>query len=208
MSYKILIVDDSKLARMAVAKALNSLRPDWERLEATNADEALALANQAQVDIALVDFNMPGRDGLDLAAELRQSNPKMPVAVISANRQQEIVDRSKAAVTVKVRFTDPTTGVLPDMAAKVSFLAKALDDEALKAAPKLVAPADAVVERGGRKVVFTIDDGHAQEVPVSVKGAFGSSGVELADGPATGTKVIRRPDEKIRDGVAVKEKKK
>jgi len=121
---------------------------------------------------------------------------------------RQIVDRSKAAVTVKVRFTDPTTGVLPDMAAKVSFLTKALDDEALKAAPKLVAPADAVVERGGRKVVFTIDDGHAQEVPVSVKGAFGSSGVELADGPATGTKVIRRPDEKIRDGVAVKEKKK
>ena len=41
MSYKILIVDDSKLARMAVIKALNALYPDWTRLEAANADEAL-----------------------------------------------------------------------------------------------------------------------------------------------------------------------
>jgi hypothetical protein len=119
-----------------------------------------------------------------------------------------MVDRSKASVTVKVRFTDPSAGVLPDMAAKVSFLTKALDDAALKAAPKLVAPSDAVVEQGGRKILFTIEDGHARAVPVSVRGPFGSGGVELADGPTTGTKVIRHPDDKIRDGVSVKEKKK
>ena len=43
MGYRILVVDDSKLARMAVAKALNALHPDWTRVEAANADEALAL---------------------------------------------------------------------------------------------------------------------------------------------------------------------
>lgn len=96
MAYKILIVDDSKLARMAVAKALNSLRPDWERLEATNADEALALVQQQTVDLALLDFNMPGRDGLSLAAELREIRPDMPVAVISANHQHEVVERARA----------------------------------------------------------------------------------------------------------------
>jgi len=121
---------------------------------------------------------------------------------------RQMVDRSKAAVTVKVRFTDPSTGVLPDMAAKVSFLTKALDDAALKAAPKLVAPADAVVERGGRKVVFMIDDGHARALPVTVRGPFGDHTLELAEGPMTGTKIIRHPDDKIRDGVSVKEKKK
>ena len=124
---------------------------------------------------------------------------------MSEVRQQ--VDRSKAAVTVKVRFADDVKGVLPDMAAKVSFLSKPLDAEALKAAPKLVAPADAVVERGGQKVVFTVDDGQARAVTVKVKGSFSGSAVELADGPTTGTKVIRRPSDKIRDGVSVKEKK-
>lgn len=122
-----------------------------------------------------------------------------------------MVDRSKAAVTVKVRFVDPSEGVLPDMAAKVSFLTKALDDESLKAAPKLIVPSDAVVDRGGSKVVFTVEEERARALPVVVKGAFGGPGsgtLELTDGPATGTRVIRRPDESIRDGVSVKEKKK
>jgi CheY-like chemotaxis protein len=91
MAYRILIVDDSKLARMSVGKALQKLRPDWERLEATNADEALALVQQHPIDVALLDFNMPGRDGLSLAADLRVLRPDMPVAVISANLQHEVV---------------------------------------------------------------------------------------------------------------------
>jgi len=95
MSYKILIVDDSKLARMAVGKMLNGLRPEWSRVEATNADEALALAQQSSFDIALLDFNMPGRDGLTLAAELREMSPDMPVAVISANVQNEVIRRAE-----------------------------------------------------------------------------------------------------------------
>ena len=81
MAYKVLIVDDSKLARMSVAKVLNTLRPGWARTEATNADEALALVAQQPIDSALLDFNMPGRDGLSLAAELRQIRPDMPVEI-------------------------------------------------------------------------------------------------------------------------------
>jgi CheY-like chemotaxis protein len=97
MAYKILIVDDSKLARMAVAKAMNNLRPNWERLEATNADEALALAQTGVVDLALIDFNMPGRDGLALAADLAGLKSGMPVAVVSANVQREVIQRAEAA---------------------------------------------------------------------------------------------------------------
>lgn len=94
MTYKILIVDDSKLARMAVAKALNALYPDWRRVEAANSDEALAVVKEEPIDLAVLDFNMPGRDGLALAADLREINAEMPVAVISANHQQEIVRRA------------------------------------------------------------------------------------------------------------------
>src|SRR5688572_8868194 len=96
MTVSILIVDDSKLARMAVAKSLSALRPEWTRTEATNADEAIALAHQGRFDIALVDFNMPGRDGLTLAAELRHIFPDMPIAVVTANIQAEIVNRARA----------------------------------------------------------------------------------------------------------------
>ena len=96
MPYRVLIVDDSKLARMAVVKALNALQPDWSRIEASNADEALARINEEPPDIVLLDFNMPGKDGLVFAAELNQSNPQIVVAVISANRQVEVINRAQA----------------------------------------------------------------------------------------------------------------
>jgi DNA-binding response OmpR family regulator len=52
----------------------------------------LAALEEQKPDLVVVDFNMPGRDGLDLAAELRRTRPALPVAVISANHQQEIID--------------------------------------------------------------------------------------------------------------------
>jgi DNA-binding NtrC family response regulator len=95
MGYRVLVVDDSKLARMAVAKALTAIHPDWTRVEAANADEALALAKSSSFDMAILDFNMPGRDGLQLAAEMLALKPGLPLAVISANHQVEVVTRAR-----------------------------------------------------------------------------------------------------------------
>jgi DNA-binding NarL/FixJ family response regulator len=95
MSYKVLIVDDSKLAHMAIAKILAALRPDWTRIEAANPEEAVARFEENGADIALLDFNMPGRDGLTLAFELHDLKPEMPLALISANTQREIMTRTR-----------------------------------------------------------------------------------------------------------------
>jgi CheY-like chemotaxis protein len=97
VSRKVLIVDDSKLARMAVVRVLSGLHPDWSTEEAANADQALASFKQSPPDFVLLDFNMPGKDGLALAAELRDLNPEVAVAVISANHQVEVVNRAQAA---------------------------------------------------------------------------------------------------------------
>ena len=92
----ILIVDDSKLARLVAGKTIRALQPDWERLEAGNAEEALAIVAAQQVDVALLDFNMPGMDGLELAAALRARRPAMPLALITANIQDEVIARARA----------------------------------------------------------------------------------------------------------------
>jgi CheY-like chemotaxis protein len=89
-----LIVDDSKLARMSVTKVLRALNSDWTPIEAANAEEAVGLITSERPDIAMVDFNMPGKDGLTLATDLRSLRPDMPVAVVSANIQREIVERA------------------------------------------------------------------------------------------------------------------
>ena len=113
MNYKVLVVDDSRLARMVMASAFRRLRPDWELVEATGADEALGAIESDPVDIALIDFNMPGLDGLELVARIRERAPEMPIAVVSANLQDEIVARTREL--------------------KAAFIPKPLTDEALGA---------------------------------------------------------------------------
>lgn len=91
----VLLVDDSKLARIVAGKTIAALQPDWTRIEASNAEEALDVLKTRTVDIAVLDYNMPGKDGLELAAELRQSYPQMPIAIITANVQNEIIARAR-----------------------------------------------------------------------------------------------------------------
>lgn len=95
MAVTIMVVDDSKLARIVAGKTISALQPDWVRIEASNADEALRLVGEQRIDVAVLDFNMPGRDGLELAAELRSSHPTMPIAIITANIQDEIISRAR-----------------------------------------------------------------------------------------------------------------
>ena len=97
MGTTVLIVDDSKLARIVVGKAIAALQPDWTRLEAGDADEAIAHFDGHEIDLAILDFNMPGRNGLELAEELRARFPSMPIAVATANVQDEIIERARAA---------------------------------------------------------------------------------------------------------------
>ena len=112
MNFNILIVDDSKLARMVVMSALRRIRPDWIVTEATSADEALAAVQSGGVQIALVDFNMPGMDGLTLVAKLRQIDKAMPIALVSANLQDEVIARARElnAAFVGKPLTDEALG--------------------------------------------------------------------------------------------------
>lgn len=113
MPHTVLIVDDSKLARMVMESAFRRIRPSWQLSEATNADDALKTVSGGTIDIALVDFNMPGTDGLELASKIRAVHPTMPVAIVSANMQDEIIARAREL--------------------NAAFIAKPLTDEALGA---------------------------------------------------------------------------
>ena len=97
MAVTILVVDDSKLARIVLNKAIAALQPDWTRVEAGNADEALVIVERQPVVIAVLDYNMPGMDGLALAEELRTRFPAMSIAVATANVQDEVIAGTRSA---------------------------------------------------------------------------------------------------------------
>jgi CheY-like chemotaxis protein len=110
--HKVLIVDDSKLARMVILSAFRRVRPGWGVTEAINADGALQAIESGGVDIALVDFNMPGTDGLEVVSRIRAIQPNMPVAVVSANIQEEIIARARElnAAFIAKPITDDALG--------------------------------------------------------------------------------------------------
>lgn len=114
------------------------------------------------------------------------------------------INRAKATVTAKVKFTDTLEGVLPDMSARVSFLREEIKAESLQEKPKTIVAADAIVDRNGRKVVFAVDDGKLRMVYVRTGPAMGSS-VELLDGPRPGTRVVKQPTDEMYEGQRIKE---
>src|SRR5437762_9048259 len=116
------------------------------------------------------------------------------------------VDRAKATVTVKVAFVDDPRDVLPDMGAKVTFLAKELDAAQAKAAPISAVQSDAVVERGENKVVWVVGANDEVRATPVVTGAPMGGLVALREGPPAGTKVVRRPNGELRPGMRIKEK--
>ncbi len=116
-------------------------------------------------------------------------------------------DRAKATVLVKIKFKDYDDRVLPEMGAKITFLAPGSDQSAVQANPLLTVPAAAVTSRNGRPVVFQVKDDRAAEMPV-VLGARIANLVEIKEGLKEGDKVIGKIDETLRAGSKVSIKNK
>jgi HlyD family secretion protein len=116
------------------------------------------------------------------------------------------VDRAKASLIVRVRFVDPKEGVLPDMAARVSFLTQRPSAEQMRAAEFTVVPANALVSRGGEKGVFTVsEEGRIRWQAVSLGEASGDAFV-LKSGPPPGTRIVSQPPATLQEGMQIKER--
>ena len=118
----------------------------------------------------------------------------------SVTRTVPTVDRAKATVNVKVRFIDKDERILPEMSAKVAFLSK--ETPAAERAPRTVVAPAALVDRGGRKVVYVVRDGKAVETAIQTGATYGEA-LEVKQGLTPGDKVVVKPNEKLRDGAAV-----
>jgi RND family efflux transporter MFP subunit len=110
-------------------------------------------------------------------------------------------DRAKATVMVKIKFKDYDTRVLPEMSAKITFLAAGSMNDAT-AKPVLTVPSSAVAKRNGRLVVYQVKDERAVEVPV-ITGEKMGSWLEIKNGLKEGDKVIGKVDDNIHAGSKV-----
>ena len=90
-----LIVDDSLISRLFMKKAVQATFPNWEIIEAGNAQEALSSVGDVSVNVALLDLNMPGGiNGLALAKTLQDSHEGVQIALVTANVQLSIQEKA------------------------------------------------------------------------------------------------------------------
>ncbi|HET7498603.1 MAG TPA: efflux RND transporter periplasmic adaptor subunit [Candidatus Eisenbacteria bacterium] len=114
-------------------------------------------------------------------------------------------DRQKATVLVKVTFDSLDARVLPEMGAKVTFLA---DQEPAAAGTHVVTaavtiPKGAVADRGGRAVVFVVEKGRAALRSVGPR-PYGADRVVVSGGLAPGELVVLDPPAALADGSRIK----
>jgi DNA-binding NarL/FixJ family response regulator len=89
---KFLVVDDHELIREAMRGALKQLDSDAAILEAADSREAMRLIeDHADLDLILLDLNLPDRDGFSVLTELRKSHPSISVVVMSAQQDHDSV---------------------------------------------------------------------------------------------------------------------
>jgi DNA-binding NarL/FixJ family response regulator len=92
---KVLVLDDHALIREALRHALEELDDPVLVLEAPDGRCALrVIADHPDLDLVLLDLNLPDRDGFSLLAELRQRHPEIAVVVVSASNDRACVARS------------------------------------------------------------------------------------------------------------------
>jgi RND family efflux transporter MFP subunit len=110
-------------------------------------------------------------------------------------------DRSKATITVKVRFLDKDSRILPEMSARVAFLSRPATPEEQR--PRTAISQSAIVNRKGKESVFLIQGNRAKETSVSLGAKIGDM-VEVLDGVKAGDKIVLNPSERLKNGSKIK----
>jgi DNA-binding NarL/FixJ family response regulator len=92
---RILIVDDSSLVRQRL-KDLLQQHPDWDVVgEAANGRDAIDRVQQLNPDVIVLDFLMPGMDGLQAARELGRVVPMIPILMFTMHMSRQLMQEAR-----------------------------------------------------------------------------------------------------------------
>lgn len=103
---KILVIDDEISMRKIYSRLLH--REGFEAIEALNPKDAMAILNRDNVDLVLLDINMPEMDGQQLYGVIREYHPRLKVIVSSVYH----LDEQKQTIVGATDYFDKSQGVL------------------------------------------------------------------------------------------------
>ena len=107
---RVLLADDFPIVRSGIRNILEK-NPQFEVVgEATNGPEALALAQQLNPDVLILDMELPSISGIDVARELRETCPNVRILALSGHDDrhyiQEVLDLGAYGYLIKDEAQD------------------------------------------------------------------------------------------------------
>ena len=177
--FSLLLVDDEPKVISSLKRLLNK---DFKLLEAASAREAMRVLDEEQVDCAIIDYKMPGMDGLTLLGEMKKLHPF--VAVVMLTGHGGIPEAVEAIQRGALDFIEK--GAAPERILASLNSAKRLwelerENSALKERLKGHTGLEAIIGESGpvRRVKHLIRQLGATEINVLITGESGT-GKELA----------------------------
>ncbi|WP_369069876.1 response regulator [Kineococcus terrestris] len=165
-SVRVLLADDENLVRSAVAGLLD-LQEDIEVVaQAASGPEAVATARKALPDVAVLDLQMPGADGLAVAAQLHEQVPGCRTMVLTSHGRPGYLKR---ALELGVRGFLPKTAsgaVLADAIRTVAAGGRWVDPEL--AADAIAAGESPLTPREADVLELAADGAQVEEIALKV----------------------------------------
>src|SRR5581483_11879011 len=93
---QILFVDDESRVLDGLRRLFYPLRAEWQMSFANSGSEALELMSKTEFEVVVTDIRMPGMDGTELLAEVREHHPKALRIILSGQADRDLTLKSAA----------------------------------------------------------------------------------------------------------------
>ena len=137
---RVIIVEDYKLTRVGLRFALNEIENINVVAEAQNAEIGLELIKKEQPDVVLMDLGLPGINGLEATARVKNIAPNTKVIILTSHDREEevIASLGSGASGYCLKDIDPETlsGVISDVAKGACWLDPGIAKWALNQFPR------------------------------------------------------------------------
>jgi len=93
MAVRVLVADDHALVRKGLQQVIKEQAPDMVVGEAMDGEQVLDMVRREKWDVLVLDIGMPKRSGLEILQELRATQPKLPVLILSVHPEDQYAIR-------------------------------------------------------------------------------------------------------------------
>jgi len=90
MSLRVLVADDSSTMRKIIVRSLLAVGVEGAT-EAADGNEAVSMFKPGEFDLVLTDWNMPGKNGLEVVQEVRAQDANVPIIMVTTEAEKRRV---------------------------------------------------------------------------------------------------------------------